>query len=332
MCSMDNLRLAEKKARRNKSHQPGVKEFDKNPEGNLLLLHESLINNTYKTSEYSVFLIHEPKEREVFKLPYNPDRIAHHAAMLVLEKIFVSTFTSFTYACLKKRGIKGATFALREALKDKEATTYCLKLDIKKFYPNVNHDILKALLRKKIKDKEMLAFLDEIIDSAKGLPIGNYLSSYFANFYLTYFDHWLKEEMKVKNCFRYSDDIIILADNKPYLHELLFNIKQYLQTWLKLEVKGNHSIFPTSCGIRFVGYVHYNDYVLLRKPTKQHFARAVKSNNKKSIASLYGWAKYCNSKNLLKKLKMTRFSELGIKPPTNNMEGNKIEMYKVINK
>lgn len=103
---------------------------------------------------------------------------------------------TFTNASLKDRGIHRTLDQLDKMLLDEEGTKYCLKIDVEKFFPNINHDILKELLRKKFKDKLLLNLLDEIIDSIdeeKGVPIGNYLSQYFANFYLAYFDHWLKE-------------------------------------------------------------------------------------------------------------------------------------------
>jgi len=179
-----------------------------------------------------------------------------------------------------------------------------LKLDIRKFYPSVDHGILKVMLRKKIKDTDLLWLLDEIIDSAAGLPIGNYLSQYFANFYLTYFDHWLKEEKRVQYYFRYADDIVVLSDNKSYLHQLLNDITLYLQVNLNLKVKDNYQVFPVdSRGIDFVGYVFRHTHTLLRKSIKQSFARAIaKNNNPKSVASYKGWAIHCNSRNLLKTL------------------------------
>jgi RNA-directed DNA polymerase len=193
---------------------------------------------------------------------------------------------------------------LKLALKSESETTYCLKLDIKKFYPNIDHNILKLLLRKKIKDQNLLWLLDEIIDSAKGLPIGNYLSQYFANFYLTYFDHWIKEQMKVKHYFRYADDIVILHSDKEYLHSILSAIRNYFSKNLKLEIKSNYQVFPVkSRGIDFVGYVFYHTHILLRKRIKQNFARKLKSNpNTESTPSYLGWLKHCNAKHLTKKL------------------------------
>jgi RNA-directed DNA polymerase len=304
ICSVENLQLADAIACKGKSKQPGVIEHLKHQDENILKLHELLVTKTYTTSAYTTFKIYEPKEREIFRLPYFPDRITHHAIMNVLEPIFVSVFTKNTYSCIKGRGIHAAAKDVRRALRDENGTQYCLKLDIKKFYPNIDHSILKNLLRRKFKDADLLWLLDEIIDSVPGLPIGNYLSQYFANFYLTYFDHWLKEVKHVKYYFRYADDIVILHNNKPYLHQLLNDIRNYLADNLKLSVKQNYQVFPVKeRGIDFVGYVFYHTHTLLRKSIKQNFARMIsKRKNVASIASYWGWAKHCNSNHLLKKL------------------------------
>jgi retron-type reverse transcriptase len=302
--STENLLQADEKAQKGKSKQYGVQLHNTRKEANLQALHEMLENKTYSTSTYDIFKVYEPKERDVYRLPYFPDRIAHHAIMNVLEPIFVGTFTADTYSCIKGRGIHSAAIKLKKALKNTKETAFCLKMDITKFYPSVNHDILKSLLRRKFKDNDLLWLLDEIIDSAPGLPIGNYLSQYLANFYLTYFVHWLKEEKKVTYYFRYADDLVILADNKPYLHSLLSDIKDYLNENLKLTVKQNYQIFPVqSRGIDFLGYRFYHAHTLLRKRIKKRFSRMLKKNpNPNSIASYKGWAKHCNSKHLLKKL------------------------------
>lgn len=307
--SLGNLIEAELKARKGKKKQYGVKVFDKNKEANLSALNVILKDKTYMTSPYITFKVFEPKERLVYRLPYFPDRITHHAIMNVLEPIFISTFTNDTYSCIKGKGIHAAAFSVRQALQDKEGTTYCLKLDIKKFYPSINHAILKQLLRKKIKDNNLLWLLDEIIDSADGVPIGNYLSQYFANFYLTYFDHWIKEVKGFKYYFRYADDLVILSDNKAELHQMLSDIRNYLENKLKLSVKRNYQIFPVdSRGIDFVGYVFFHGYTMLRKGIKKNFCRMMANNrNKASKASYFGWAKHCNSKHLLKKLFNEKF-------------------------
>lgn len=313
ICSIDNLILADNKARKGKLCSYGVRRHDVTREQNILKLHQDLMNGSYRTSNYTIFKIYDPKEREIYRLPYYPDRIVHHAIMNYLEPLFVSVFTNDTYSCIKKRGIHGALVNLKKVLKqDPKGTQYCLKLDIKKFYPSINHDILKNILRRKIKDTRLLHLLDEIIDSAPGIPIGNYLSQYFANLYLAYFDHWIKEELKVKYYFRYADDIVILHENKEHLRQLFTELQSYLQTNLKLTIKANWQIFQVKLrGIDFLGYVFYHTHILLRKSIKQRFCRRVSKLNKKDISqkeylqaicSWIGWTKHCNSKNLLNKI------------------------------
>lgn len=304
ICNIENLRLADAKARKGKAHQYGVRLHDRNREANLLRLHHMLVHKTYQTSQYNTFTIYEPKEREIFCLPYFPDRIVHHAVMLVLEPLFRAWFTADTYSCIKGKGIHGAADAVKEGLRDVPGTQYCLKLDIKKFYPNIKRGILKQLLSRKLKDPDLLWLLEGIIDSADGLPIGNYLSQYFANFCLTGFDHWIKETKQVKYYYRYLDDMVFLSDSKPFLHQLLSDIRNYLHRELQLELKHNYQVFPVAArGIDFVGYRFYHTHTLVRKSIKKNYARMLKRRrNKASIASYNGWLAHCNSKHLQKKL------------------------------
>ncbi len=301
--SIDNLKLADVRAQKGKSKQKGVIIHNRNKESNILKLHEILKNKEYKTSEYSTFKVYEPKERIVSKLQFFPDRIAHHAIMNVLEPIFTKLFTTDTYSSIKGKGIHSATKAVKKALADVPGTTYCLKLDITKFYPSIDHQTLKNQLRRKFKDPDLLWLLDEIIDSAEGIPIGNYLSQYFANFYLTGFDHWIKETKRVKYYFRYADDIVILSSNKTDLHTILSDIREYLSDKLKLQIKGNYQVFPVEKrGIDFVGYVFYHTHVRLRKSIKKRAAKSFTKNNKAVKAAYMGWIKHCNSNHLLKKI------------------------------
>lgn len=301
--TLSNLQTADEKAQKGKAWQYGVQLHNLNKESNLLVLKDLLESRTYKTSMYDIFKVHEPKERTVYRLPYFPDRIAHHAIMNILEPIFVATFTADTYSCIKKRGIHALLRNLQTDLKDVAGTRYCLKLDIKKFYPSIDHDVLKLLLRRKFKDKDLLWLLDEIIDSAPGLPIGNYLSQYLANFYLSYFDHWIKEQKGVAYYYRYADDIVILGSDKEPLHQLLTDIKMYLHS-LKIDVKDNHQVFPVHArGIDFVGYVFYHTHIRLRKQIKKNFARKLsKDPTHPGIASYMGWLSHCNGRHLTKKL------------------------------
>ncbi len=320
--SLENLQLADKRARKGKLKTYGVKVHDRNREANLIALHEALKNGTYRTSQYSTFTIYEPKERVIYRLPYYPDRIVHHAVMNVLEPIWLSVFTADTYSCIKKRGIHAAAKKLRRTIdKDRENCKYCLKIDIRKFYPSIKHDVLKSIIRRKIKDTRLLLLLDEIIDSTDGLPIGNYLSQYLANLVLTYFDHWVKEVKRIRYYFRYADDIVVMHSEKKYLREVLAEFETYLTDNVKLEVKSNKQIFPVGInhrdrsgrGIDFLGFVFYHNETRLRKRIKQNLCRKCanlihrkKPMNAKdfqqAIASWWGWCKYSDSEYFVNKL------------------------------
>lgn len=314
--SIENLILADSKARKGKTNSYGVRYHDKNRERNIFELNKKLKEKTFKTSKYDIFKIYEPKEREIFRLPYYPDRIVHHAIMNILEPIWGSIFIKDTYSCIKGRGIHAAVKKVKKAMKDKDSI-YCLKIDIRKFYPSIDHNILKGIIRKKIKCKDTLLLLDEIIDSADGVPIGNYVSQYFANLFLAYFDHWIKEVKNIKYYVRYADDMVFFGREKSMLHELLYDIKGYMNA-LNLEVKKNYQIFPISTnsfdkkgrGVDFLGYVFYKKETRMRKTIKNNLKKTAKKIENKKITkkdirhrlcSWIGWAKHCNANNLIRK-------------------------------
>jgi len=340
ICDLDNIRLADDIARKGKKCRYGIKIHDRHREENLLSLQHNFVNCSYKTSEYHIFkmVTDRGKLREIYRLPYFPDRIAHHAIMNILEPYFVRSFIRDTYACIKGRGIHDGANRLKTALKNVSGTQYCLKLDIHKFFPSIDNTILKQLLRRKFKDERLLILLDEIVDSAPGVPIGNYLSQYFANFYLNYFDHWLKEEKRVKYYFRYCDDMVILSDNKDYLHRLRIEISDYLQTYLHLRLKDNWQVFPVDArGIDFLGYVFYHDHIRLRKSIKRAFAKKIghaKGRRRIEVLGAYkGWCMHGNCINLYKKLTgMNLFSDLGIEIDSAPFVGDKIKINRVLNK
>lgn len=177
ICTIENIEEADRKARKNKGIRYGILKHDLHPEKDNAELLESLLNGTYKTSKYSTFKIYEPKERLIYRLPYYPDRIVHHAIMNIMEPIWKSIFIKQTYSSIKNRGIHACAKDVRFALDNfPKETRYCLKLDIHKFYPSIDHEILKKIIRIKIKDNRLLKLLGDIIDSAPGVPIGNYLS------------------------------------------------------------------------------------------------------------------------------------------------------------
>lgn len=295
---MDNLILAEKKARRGKSKRKEVIKFNQNLEANLFNIQQELINKEFTTSEYRHFKVNDGKEREVCSLPYK-DRIVQWAAINVLEPIFYRHLTQDTYSCIKGRGVHRLSYKLRDALKF--GYKYFLQFDIRKFYPNVKNDILKSQLRRKFKDNDLLWLLDNIIDSANGLPLGNLTSQHLANFYLAGFDRFIKQDLRVKHYFRYCDDGIILGNSKEELWNWFYKIKSYFGDVLKLELS-NYQVRPIWMGINIAGYKHYETHVILRPSIKHRFIRMMfKDRNAHSIASYGGWLQHCNSINLRRK-------------------------------
>jgi len=305
---IENLRVAHKMARRGKLHYKEVQIVDANPEKYLALLQQQLKDQTYRTSKYTVFTIQDGrKEREIAKLPYFPDRICHWAIMLVIEPIFLNTFIFDTYASIPNKGTHKAMHRIEHAIRNNDLP-YCLKLDVRKFFPSIDKTILKSQLRKKFKDAKLLHLLDEIIDSFyKGIPIGNYLSQYFANFYLSELDHVMKEVFQCEYYYRYMDDIVILHNNKRHLHNLRKVVSKFLRLKLNLELKHTWQVFPVvSRGIDFLGYVVRKEYTRLRKSTVKNIKKKVSllsciKSDRSSLMSYFGWLKHGDCKNFSKK-------------------------------
>lgn len=297
-----------------------------------------LLYHTYKTSDYEVFYKTEGKKtRKIYKLPYFPDRICQWAILQVIEPFIINNLTDDTYSAIPKRGIHKALFKLQDAMwNDVPECQYCLKLDARHYYQSINHELLKQKYARMFKDDELLWLLGEIIDSITtaeiddlraiylleedidpetGIPIGNYLSQYSGNYYFSSFDHWIKEEKKVKYCFRYMDDIVIFGRTKEELHALRKEIEIYFKDELKLQIKDNWQVFPTYIrGVDFLGYRTFLNYTLLRKSTCKDMKRKltairakVESGNMMNysewccINSYRGWLKHCNSFRLSQK-------------------------------
>jgi hypothetical protein len=311
---MDNLKEAHRNASRGKRWYQEVKMVNSDPDYYLSQIQDMLKNQTYKVSNYTTKrIIDNGKERVLHKLPYFPDRIIQWAVMLQTSPIFVKTFTAFTCSSVEGRGGKKASNLVRKYLR-RDDSTYCLKFDIKKYYPSVDHGILKTMLRKKFKDPKLLGLFDTIIDSfpgQTGIPIGSYTSQYFANYYLCYFDHWLKEQCKTQCFVRYMDDVIVIHKSKKELHQLLDSITIYLRKHLNLLVKCNHQVYNIDKrGIDFVGYRHFHKFTLLRKTICNRYKYMMTKiseriqNNKLTkhlwrVAQSYkGWVNNCDSARL----------------------------------
>lgn len=311
---IDNLKLAHKNAKRGKTYYQDIKLVDSDPDRYLWQLHNSLKNKTFTTSPYVTKHIYEPKPRIIYKLPYFPDRIVHHAVMNILQPIWDKTFIHDLYSAIPGKGLHVGSYRLRQFLRDRENTQYCLKFDVSKFYPSINHDILIEKIHTKIKCKDTLWLLEDVIRSPSGstnVPIGNYLSQYFSNLYLTPFDHWIKEEKKMRYYLRYCDDGVILHRDKGVLRALQGEIEEYMRDKLKLTLNPKTRIIDVDQqGIDFLGYRCFRDHTLLRKSSARKFKKKIHyiethntdpQNIVSSVMSYIGWLKHCDSHHLVTK-------------------------------
>jgi retron-type reverse transcriptase len=308
----ENLIRSQYNAQRSKKESAEIRKFNENISDNLYKLYEMLKSETYQPGKYRTKTVYETKKRVLMIAPFFPDRIIHHCIINVLGNVWARSFIDNTYACIKGRGIHKCMEDIHsDLLVHRKRTKYCLKIDVKKFYDNVDHSVLKTMLRYRIADESMLRLLDTIIDSTgtdKGLPIGNYTSQYLANLYLSYFDRWAKEEVNLRYYYRYMDDIVILHRSKEYLHDILDQIGLYFGAELKLEIKHNWQIFPVDArGIDFVGFKQNHYGILLRKGILMRFYAKYKeiceryqvediTTIKHLFPSEYGWITKCSEK------------------------------------
>ncbi|MEY2975877.1 MAG: hypothetical protein RLZZ435_14 [Cyanobacteriota bacterium] len=268
----ENLWLAAKKAQKGKRFKENVLKFNLNLESELLTLHKELLEQTYSPGQYHSFEITEPKTRLISAAPYR-DRVVHHALCNVISPILEKSLIPDTYA---NRVGFGTHKALKRFTEFLRSSRYILQCDIRKYFPSIDHDILKSLIRNKIKCKSTLWLIDKIIDGSNpqeivplyfpddnllsplnrkmGLPIGNLTSQTFANFYLNDFDHFIKENLKVKKYLRYVDDFALFSDDYEQLAQAREQIQDYLITLrLQIHPSKNH-LFETQYGATFVGY------------------------------------------------------------------------------
>lgn len=305
--SLENVYIAHEKAQKRKRHYAEIKRINRSLPAYMKHLHKMLTAQKYQTSKYQVQTRNDTgKEREIYVLPYYPDRIVHHCIMNVCEPIWQKTLIRDTFSAIKGRGIHDGQRRIRKFLADRQQTKYCLKMDVKKFYPSIDHDVLKRILRQKIKCRKTLALLDEIVGSAPGLPIGNYLSQYLGNLYLSPFDHWVKEKLGVKYYARYCDDMVVFGGRKSFLHDIRRMVDRYLKEHLCLQVKENWQVFPVAVrGVDFLGYRFFHDYTLVRKSIAKKFKARMRGIRKSpgktalnQVMSYYGWFRYADAKRL----------------------------------
>ena len=254
IADLDNLYLAFAKACRGKQRKREVLDFRANFDENMLVLRNEILSGEIQVGQYHYFTIYDPKERIICAAPFR-ERVLHHAIMNVCHEYFDRSLIDDTYAT---RVGKGVYAAVDKAVKAASRFHYLVKLDVRKYYDSINHEVLKQKLERKFKDKTLLKMFCRIIDSyhadtGVGLPIGNLTSQYFANLYLSGFDHRAKELFRVPIYIRYMDDILMAANAKTALVEVVKDLEKYAHSVLCLTLKP--PIFrQSSNGMPFLGY------------------------------------------------------------------------------
>jgi hypothetical protein len=314
--SGDNIALAYRNAALHKGSMRNVKKFAQNAEENLERIRLSLADKTFTTSRYSEKIVYEPKQRMIYVLPFAPDRIVQHALMNVLIPIWDAVFIRDSYACRKGKGIHAGSSRTMEFVRRNK---YVLKCDIAKFYPSINQGILFAIIKQKIKCPDTLWLIEDIIKSfpgGKNVPIGNYTSQWFGNLYLNELDRYVKHELKIKDYVRYCDDFCLFDNDKNKLKICREKIGEFITEKLDLSFS-KCDVFPVSQGVDFLGYRHFDNYILVRKRTAKRVKKRLaalpklyergeitKEQFRSSVASTYGWLKRANTYNLRVKIQL----------------------------
>ena len=324
--SLRNLFLAWSEfKKKGKLKKEDIAIFAADLEENIFKLHEELKLINYHHSGYNKFVICDPKRRIIHKACVK-DRLLHHAIFRVLYPLFDKTFIFDSYSSRENKGIHKAILRFkrfsRKVSRNNTKTIYILKCDIRKFFDNVDHKILFRLLKGKIKDRKVLHLLWNIIGSfeteiGKGIPLGNLTSQLSSNVYLNNFDHYVKRTLRVKYYARYSDDFVILSDDKDYLDNLLPTLRDFLEKKLLLLLHPNKiSIRKWHQGIDFLGFVSYPSYEILRTKTRRRIFKKIESkktdfNNgvitenklKQTVQSFKGILKHCKGLKIKRRIK-----------------------------
>lgn len=314
--SEDNFKNAYLSAKKGKSRQKQVQRFELNPTERLMKTRQDVIDGTFHTSKYQSKIIFEPKKRIIYILPFNPDRIVHHAIVNVLKPYYKKYFIADSYACLDGRGQQAGSLRCMEAVR---RNRYCLKCDIHHFYPSIAHDLLFNQYKTKIRDTKFLSVLEDNIYSfgnGKNTPIGNLTSIWHGNFFLTPLDLFCKHELKIHDYIRYCDDFLLFGNDKKYLHECRKRIDEFIHMKLDLEFSRS-DVFNVKQGVDFLGYRHFDNYILVRKSTAKKMIKKVtmlpkrledgeitKDELRSILDSISGWLSHANSYHLSRKMKI----------------------------
>lgn len=268
--TFDKFLDAHKRASKNKCNKYEVLKFNVDLETNIVNIIDSIKNGTYKLGKYHIFIIYEPKERIIKCLPYRDRIVQQWYIYEFIKPYIIPRLINNTCACIDNRGTHYAvklTQKYMRKMKREYNEYYVLKLDIKKYFYNIDKSILYNIMCEYISDKKLLNLTHMFIYDNKdliGIPIGNYTSQYFANIYLDKLDKYIKEELKIKYYIRYMDDFVLLLKTKEECIILMNKIRYFLKEKLHLELNHKSKYYPNKMGINFCGYRIYETHILVR--------------------------------------------------------------------
>ena len=322
--TFQKLMEAHYRARKNKTFKPELISFEFNLENNISNLLNSIKKNNYHLGKYRSFKVYEPKERVIKALPYI-DRIVHQWYVEEFIKPYiVPKFINTSFACITDKGTHKAVKEVQNQLRiylRNYGDFWILKCDIKKFFYNIDPNILYNIMKKNISDKKLLKFTYLLIFDNRekrefvGIPIGNYTSQFFFFFYLNELDQYIKNILHIKYYTRYMDDFILLLKTKNDCKIIKRKIEIFLQKKLHLELNDKSRFYPYKMGVNFCGYRIFTTHKLLRTNSKKKIKRKIKKwnfefhkgnlniiNATQSINSWIGHSSHCNSYSLQRKI------------------------------
>jgi retron-type reverse transcriptase len=269
----DNLRLAFSKASSGKRQRQETRRFAADLEHNLIRLAEQLRAGTVPVGTFHQFVIRDPKER-IITAPCFRERVLHHAIMNVCEPCFERFLIADSYAC---RVGKGRLAALRRAQQFSGRFGWFLKFDVRKLFDSVPHERLLERLRRRFKDRRLILLLERIVRSfrgslQRGLPIGSLTSQHLANFYLGWFDHYVKEVLRLPGYVRYMDDMALWAGEKETLKQAQAASEAFLDRELGLQLKPPH-LNRSAHGMDFPGCRVFRHHTVLNRRSRNRFGR-----------------------------------------------------------
>ncbi len=307
--AVGNLLEAWREFVRGKRNKHDVEEFSLHLMDNILVLHNDLRHHTYRHGGYQAFSICDPKPRQIHKASVR-DRLLHHAIYRILYPFFDRVFIADSFSCRIGKGTHKALNRLRafafKVSKNNTRTCWVLKCDIKKFFANIDHEVLLRVLQKYIPDRRILWLLREVIGSFSsirpgvGLPLGNLTSQLLVNIYMNEFDQFVKHRLKAEHYVRYADDFVILSENRAWLQGLIPQFEAFLSESLRLRLHPQKVFIKTlASGVDFLGWVHFTDHRVLRTTTRRRMIKkTAKAPRPETINSYLGMLRHGNTHKL----------------------------------